>query len=204
MHIIRWAPALAAALLAACSPDPAPAPPAASRADLAPPAPPASPGAPAAEPAADDAANAALPPLLAEEVLARVARVGDPFQPSVAERPTPPRDDRPRKSGRYAIAQLKLVAIVHGGDAPRAMVVDPRGKGWVIRQGDLLGRPELAGGAADERPASWRVDRIRARDVVLVREGEGAASAGVTHVLALPPEPAPLDEDDEVAVYMPR
>ena len=50
---------------------------------------------------------------------------------------------------QYSIDELKLVAIVTGSAYPRAMVVDPNGKGWVIKRGDFVGRPEIVhtGGA---------------------------------------------------------
>lgn len=197
MHTFRWAPALAAVLLAAplCGCSPEPAPPRLESPVAQPPAP-----APAVAPAGEAAANAAAPPLLPEDVLERVARGGDPFQPGVTAPPAPPRDDRPRKSARYAVDELKLVAVVHAGDSPRAMVVDPRGRGWVLRQGDLVGRAELVRVAGDDRREGWRVDRIRARDVVLVRDTIDAASAGPTRVLELPPDPIALGEDDEVAL----
>ncbi len=43
---------------------------------------------------------------------------------------------------QYAIDELKLVAIVMAGDYPRAMLLDPTGKGWIVRRGDYLGRPD--------------------------------------------------------------
>ncbi|HVJ91001.1 MAG TPA: hypothetical protein VM580_14455, partial [Labilithrix sp.] len=50
---------------------------------------------------------------------------------------------------QFSLDELKLVAIVTGGDYPRAMLIDPGGKGWVIKRGDWVGRPEVVhvGGA---------------------------------------------------------
>src|SRR5262245_43582565 len=74
---------------------------------------------------------------------------------------------------QYSLDELKLVAIVTGGDYPRAMVVDPGGKGWVIKRGDWVGRPEVVhiGGAnGADYQINWRVDRVRDGDIVFTRE----------------------------------
>jgi type IV pilus assembly protein PilP len=73
----------------------------------------------------------------------------------------------------YALDELKLVAIVMSGDYPRAMLVDPTTKGWVVKRGDFVGRPDVvriggAGGA--EYQLNWRIDRVRDGDIVLIRE----------------------------------
>ncbi len=74
---------------------------------------------------------------------------------------------------KYAIDELKLVAIVNAGDGYRAMFVDPSGKGHVVTRGMHLGRGEvvkLGPGATSSYPLYWKVDRIKPSDVVLVRE----------------------------------
>ncbi len=74
---------------------------------------------------------------------------------------------------KYAIDELKLVAIVNAGDGYRAMFVDPSGKGHVVTRGMHIGRGEvvkLGPGAMSSYPLYWKVDRIKASDVVLVRE----------------------------------
>lgn len=74
---------------------------------------------------------------------------------------------------KYAIDELKLVAIVNAGDGYRAMFVDPGGKGHVVTRGMHLGRGEvvkLGPGATSSYPLYWKVDRIKASEVVLVRE----------------------------------
>jgi type IV pilus assembly protein PilP len=119
----------------------------------------------------------------------------DPFVPGVVVTAPPVRDDRPRKSKRFAIDELKLVGIVSSTDAPRAMLVDPRGKGWVVTRGELLGRAEVIHDGDGDHRVSWRVDRIRDSEVVLVRED--ATHSGVpssTKVLAL--RHAPVIADD--------
>jgi type IV pilus assembly protein PilP len=114
----------------------------------------------------------------------------DPFRAFAATPTPPPLDARPRKAHRIPVDQLKLVGLVTHTATPRAMLVDPAGKGYIVTQGELVGRPEADG----EKLASFRVDRIREGDVVLVREGAPGAAAS-TRVLALPREPL-LQADD--------
>lgn len=90
----------------------------------------------------------------------------------------------------YGIDELKLAGIVTRVE-PRAMVIDPTGKGHVIRRGQFIGRPEMvqnAGrGAAYE--INWRVDRIRDGDIVLVREDpKNPDVPTATKVIPLRPE----------------
>ena len=123
----------------------------------------------------------------------------DPFQSAVPVpgAVTPPRaaDDRPRKSKRFTIDELKLVGIVSTSDSPRAMLVDPRGKGWVVTRGELLGRAEVIHDGEGDHPVSWRVDRIRESEVVLVREDAARSTVpSSTRVLAL--HHAPVVADD--------
>ncbi len=111
----------------------------------------------------------------------------DPFRAFAATTPAPPPDTRPRKAHRIPVDQLKLVALITHTATPRAMLVDPTGKGYIVTEGELVGRPERDG----DELASFRVDRIRDGDVVLMREGAPAA----TRVLALPRAPL-LQADD--------
>ncbi len=93
---------------------------------------------------------------------------------------------------QYSLDELRLAAIVTGGEYPRAMVIDPQGKGWVIKRGDFVGRPELVhtGGAnGAEYQLNWRVDKVRDGDVVLSREDP--AQPGIppaSRVISLHPE----------------
>ena len=176
--------AVAAILLSACSSAPAPSPMGSSRAALG-----ASPTAPAAE------GERALPQRapIDDGAIAEGSGSRDPFR-SFAEStttPPPPDDVRPRKSRKYPVDQLKLVGLVTGAGAPRAMLVDPRGKGWIVSPGDLVGRAETVRAGAAERAVSWRVDRIRDSELVLVRDDDAAS----TRVLALRQEPL-LQQDD--------
>jgi type IV pilus assembly protein PilP len=72
---------------------------------------------------------------------------------------------------KYSLDDLKLVGIVSRAHPPRAMFVDPSGKGHVVDHGDFLGKPEtVQGGSTMEYAIHWRVDRVREADVVLIRE----------------------------------
>lgn len=73
---------------------------------------------------------------------------------------------------QYALDELRLTGIVTGSSA-RAMLTDPAGVGWVLRTGDYVGQTELVstgGSLGADVPMNWRVDRIRAGDVVFLRE----------------------------------
>jgi type IV pilus assembly protein PilP len=73
----------------------------------------------------------------------------------------------------YSIEELKLIGLITRTDTPRAMLVDPTGRGWVVTKGQFIGRPEVihAGGPGGvDYELNWKIDRIRDNDVVLVRE----------------------------------
>jgi type IV pilus assembly protein PilP len=173
---------LAALLLAACSSAPAPSTLATSHAALAAdPAP--------REPSPQHAAPALLDTFDAEAITATTGR--DPFHAYAPAPPPPSSDTRPRKAKRYGVDQLTLVGVVTSTALPRAVLVDPRGKGWIVTPGEIVGRPEKLGGG--EALASWRVDRIRGRDVVLVRE-DSPGVPGATRVLSMAQEAVPEDD----------
>lgn len=94
--------------------------------------------------------------------------------------------------GQYSIDELKLVGIATGGDYPRAMLVDPTTKGWVVKKGDYIGRPDIVhvgGQNGADYQLNWRVDRIRDGDVVLTREDPAQPMVPpATRVLPLHPE----------------
>ncbi len=89
-----------------------------------------------------------------------------------------------------SIDDLRLIAIVSGeGGNPRAMVVDPEGKGWVVRRGDYIGRGETVRlGQNQNRTINWRVVRVRPDRIILVREDPIQAGPPVTRVMRLYPE----------------
>lgn len=93
---------------------------------------------------------------------------------------------------QYSLDELKLVAIVTGGDQARAMFVDPSGKGTVVYKGSFVCRPEvvhIGGSNGPEYQLNWRVDRIREGDVVLIREDPAQpAIPPATRVIPLHPE----------------
>jgi type IV pilus assembly protein PilP len=121
----------------------------------------------------------------------------DPFEASLVVTRPPKDDDRPRKSKRFNLDQLKLVGIVSTSDAPRAMLVDPRGKGWVVTRGELVGRAEVLHDAQGDHAVSWRVDRIGESDVVLVREDAAHTIVpSSTRVLALRHDPVVADDSE--------
>jgi type IV pilus assembly protein PilP len=93
---------------------------------------------------------------------------------------------------QYSIDELKLIAIVLGSDKPRAMFVDPTGKGTVVYKGTFICRPEvvhIGGSNGPEYQLNWRVDRIRQADVVLIREDPAQpAIPPATRIIPLHPE----------------
>jgi type IV pilus assembly protein PilP len=90
--------------------------------------------------------------------------------------------------GEYGLEEMRLIAIVQGAEA-MAMLVDPKGKGTTVHRGDFVGRSEIArtgGVGSTEYQVNWRVDRIRASDVVFVREDPAQPTAApVTRVLTI-------------------
>jgi type IV pilus assembly protein PilP len=103
---------------------------------------------------------------------------------------------------QYSLDELKLIAIVQGSDQPRAMFLDPTGKGTVVYKGTFMCRPEvvhLGGSNGTEYQLNWRVDRIREGDVVLIREDlTQPAIPPATRVIPLHPE-----ADKEAAQLVP-
>ncbi len=153
-------------------------------------------------PAAPDAGAALAPPPIgrmdfAENDFVESDRNRDPFRTFIATF-APPESKRVAQNQRavilpqFSIDELKLVAIVTGGDYPRAMVIDPGGKGWVLKRGDFVGRPEIVhiGGAnGADYQLNWRVDKVRDGDLVFLREDP--AQPGIppaSRVVTLHPE----------------
>jgi type IV pilus assembly protein PilP len=93
---------------------------------------------------------------------------------------------------QYSIDELKLVAIVQGGDQARAMFVDPTGKGTVVYKGTFMCRPEvvhIGGSNGPEYQLNWRIDRIRDTDVVIIREDPAQPTIPpATRIIPLHPE----------------
>jgi type IV pilus assembly protein PilP len=189
--VIAGAAALA---LVACGNDPAKAINAAQKGPSA--------AAPAASAAPAPVAAASAPPPMprmefAENDFVESDRNRDPFR-SYASMFAPEQNKRVAQTDRqiilpqYSLDELKLVAIVTGGEYPRAMVTDPGGKGWVLKRGDWVGRPDVVhvGGAnGADYQINWRVEKVRDGDIVFTREDP--AQPGIppaTRVIAIRPE----------------
>jgi len=87
-----------------------------------------------------------------------------------------------------AFTSIVIVAIVLGGEYPRAMVTEPNGKGWVVKKGDYIGRPDVVhqgGSNGTDYQVNWRVDRVREGELVLAREDKITGTPTVTKVIAL-------------------
>jgi type IV pilus assembly protein PilP len=119
----------------------------------------------------------------------------DPFRSFLVQNQNANRqvsNQRKTELSQYALDELKLVAIVLGSDQPRAMFVDPSGKGTVVYKGTFICRPEvvhIGGSNGPEYELNWRVDRIREGDVVLIREDPAQpAIPPATRVIPLHPE----------------
>ena len=91
----------------------------------------------------------------------------------------------------YAIDDLKLIGLVTNTDTPRAMLVDPTGRGWVVTKGQFICRPEIvhaAGPGGVDYELNWKIDRIREGDLVLVREDPAHTDMpATTRVITLRP-----------------
>jgi type IV pilus assembly protein PilP len=89
----------------------------------------------------------------------------------------------------YAVDDLKLIGLVTNTDTPRAMLVDPTGRGWVVTKGQFICRPEIvhaAGPGGVDYELNWKIDRIREGDLVLVREDPGHTDVpAATRVITL-------------------
>ena len=93
---------------------------------------------------------------------------------------------------QYALDELKLIGIVTRAEPARAMLVDPTGKGFVIKRGQFVGRADVvqaAGASGAVYEINWRVDRIRSGDVVLIREDPANPDVpSATRVIPLRPD----------------
>ncbi len=159
------------------------------------------PAAAAPPPTASAAPTLAPPPMpkvdFAENDFTESDRNRDPFR-SYASLFAPQKEDKAKVTDKdvilpqYSLDELKLVAIITGGEYPRAMVVDPNGKGWVLKRGSWVGRPEVVhtGGAnGADYQLNWRVDKVRDGDIVFTREDP--AQPGIppaSRVISLHPE----------------
>jgi type IV pilus assembly protein PilP len=149
---------------------------------------------------AASASESGLPPELkgpeyTENDFVESDRNRDPFRSFLVQNQPVNRqllNQRKVELAQYSIDELKLIAIVQGSDKPRAMFVDPTGKGTVVYKGTFICRPEvvhIGGSNGPEYQLNWRVDRIRNADVVLIREDPAQpAIPPATRIIPLHPE----------------
>ncbi len=190
----RWLPPLftvAAAVLVACGGNSNPT----AQFNDTPPPPPPRRGVQAALSTALSASASATAAPLAEGDFTPSDRNRDPFRSYIElfVKNQPTNTDKVRTqqvvADRFSLDELKLVGIITGATNPRAMFIDPEGKGWIVSLGQLVGRAESVkanGTNGAEYDLNWKVDRIRDGDVVFVRETPGRANVpGTTRVVAL-------------------
>jgi len=147
------------------------------------------------------AAAAVTPPPVArrefpEADFTETERSRDPFRPYARkfaeEAKRSVKSQRQVLLAEFSVDDLKLIGIVTRLEPARAMLVDPTGKGHVVRRGDFVGRADvvqLAGAAGSTYELNWRLDRIRDGDVVLVREDPNNPDVpAATKVIPLRPE----------------
>ncbi|HKQ68608.1 MAG TPA: pilus assembly protein PilP [Polyangiaceae bacterium] len=189
--VVRLLAAVAFSFVAACgSGGPTPSPFANVDAGKAPPPPQRGPGAAPEAPAA----SFTVPKVeFHEDDFAETEKSRDPFHSFAMafseQSKTRIKSQRQVLLDHFAIDDLKLIGLVTRTDTPRAMLVDPSGRGWVVIKGQFIGRPEIVhtgGPGGVDYELNWRVDRIREGDLVLVREDPAHADvAPVTRVIAL-------------------
>lgn len=92
---------------------------------------------------------------------------------------------------QYSLDELKLAGLITGIRPARAMMIDPTKKGYILHEGQFLGRAEVVQGGASgaDYEINWRVDRIRDSDIVLVREDPSNPDVpSATRVIQLRPD----------------
>ena len=103
---------------------------------------------------------------------------------------------------RYSVDELRLIALVTHTDVPRAMLIDPTGRGWSVTKGQFVGRAEVVHGSGPggvDYELNWRVDRIRDTDIVLLREDPAHGDVTpATRVITLRSEKAETPDDLQV------
>lgn len=76
-----------------------------------------------------------------------------------------------------SVDEMRVLGIITGGLGGRAMIADRSGVGYTVRARQYIGRAEtvqVGGSDGLAMPLVWRVDRIRANEVVLTRENPSA------------------------------
>jgi type IV pilus assembly protein PilP len=160
--------------------------------------------APEAEASADAPSLASARPLpppprrdFFEADFTETERSRDPFRSyarkfAAEEEGSPERSQREVLLKEFAVDDLKPIGIVTRVTPARAMLVDPTGRGHVVRRGQFIGRADLvrvAGQSGTTYELNWRLDSIRDGDVVLVREDPNNPDVpAATKVIPLRPE----------------
>ena len=72
---------------------------------------------------------------------------------------------------RYEIDQLKLIAVITGLAQPKAMVVTPDGKGYVVKLGTRIGKN------------FGRVARIKSGEVIIAEDYRDTNGRKVTNLI---------------------
>lgn len=146
-----------------------------------------------------DAGTDAAPPKVAfqESDFTESNQSRDPFRSYAnvfaQEAKTQVKSQRKVVLDKYSLDELKLIGIVTRVHPAKAMLVDPNGKGYVIKPGQFVGRPETVQSANQDTTyqVNWRVDRIRPTDIVLVREDPSNPDVPTaTRVIPLRPKTA--------------
>jgi type IV pilus assembly protein PilP len=157
--------------------------------------PPAARAAAAPAPSASEAPPELKGPQYSENDFVESDHNRDPFRSFLVQNTAASRtvyNQRKIELAQYSIDELRLAAIVLGADQPRAMFIDPTGKGTVVYKGTFICRPEvvhIGGSNGPEYQLNWRIDRIREGDVVLIREDPAQpAIPPATRVVPLHPE----------------
>jgi type IV pilus assembly protein PilP len=152
-----------------------------------------------AAPSGSSAKTSPPPPRrdFAEADFTETERSRDPFR-SFARSFATEDEDEGRGSQRivllkdFAVDELKLIGIVTRVNPARAMLVDPTGRGHVVKRGQFIGRADLvrvSGQSGTTYELNWRLDSIRDGDVVLVREDPNNPDVpAATKVIPLRPE----------------
>ena len=147
----------------------------------------------AAAPSASTSANPSALPEVVEGDFVENERNRDPFRSFLKVEGPKPADravnQRNVVLGQYSVDDLKLVAIVSGTDGPRAMLLDPNKRGWVVQKGNYIGKSEIVhvgGQNGADYQVNWRVKNVQGSELLLVREDPGNPNAPpATKVLTL-------------------
>jgi type IV pilus assembly protein PilP len=191
-------------LLAACGDDKPATPVGAGGAGAKPAASASAAGKPAAAAAGKPAAKDLPPPPKFEIVEAEFTeseRSRDPFRSFSKvfkeENKGAAKSQREVVLSQFGIDELKLIGIVTRAEPAKAMLVDPRGTGYVVQRGQFVGKADIvqaAGRTGASYEINWRVDRIRDGDIVLIREDPSNPDVpSATRVIPLRPEGSEID-----------